>query len=152
MSRLQCLTSRRSSPGTSPRHGQRGHLWSSWVNRVPASPSSPRSWQLSRFGCGYSEPARLPVVLLDGFDELVQAAAVNRYDYLEQVRDFQHRQAQIGHPVVVIVTSRTVVADQARFPASSLALQLQPFTEPQVRQWLEIWGRRNSSLLAGRDL
>jgi hypothetical protein len=30
-------------------------------------------------------------VLLDGFDELVQAAAVNRYDYLEQVRDFQHR-------------------------------------------------------------
>jgi hypothetical protein len=94
----------------------------------------------------------LPVVLLDGFDELVQAAAVNRYDYLEQVRDFQHRQAQIGHPVVVIVTSRTVVADQARFPASSLALQLQPFTEPQVRQWLEIWGRRNSSLLAGRDL
>jgi hypothetical protein len=94
----------------------------------------------------------LPVVLLDGFDELVQAAAVNRYDYLEQVRDFQHRQAQIGHPVAVIVTSRTVVADQARFPAGSLALQLQPFTEPQVRHWLEIWARRNKPLLADRGL
>jgi hypothetical protein len=48
----------------------------------------------------------LPVVLLDGFDELIQATAVNRYDYLEQVREFQRRQAQAGHPVAVIVTSR----------------------------------------------
>ena len=94
----------------------------------------------------------LPVVLLDGFDELVQAAAVTRYDYLEQVRDFQRRQAQIGHPVAVIVTSRTVVADHARFPPGSLALQLRPFTEPQVRRWLEVWARRNASLLAGRGL
>lgn len=91
-------------------------------------------------------------MILDGFDELVQAAAVNRYDYLEQARDFQHRQAQIGHPVAVIVTSRTIAADHARFPAGSLALQLQPFTDPQVRQWLDIWGRRNATLMAGRNL
>ena len=94
----------------------------------------------------------LPVVLLDGFDELVQATAVNRYDYLEQVRDFQLRQAQVGHPVAVIVTSRTVVADLARFPVGSLALQLQPFTDDQVRRWLEIWDRHNASLLAVRGL
>lgn len=93
-----------------------------------------------------------PVVLLDGFDELVQAAAVNRYDYLEQVRDFQRAQAHIGHPVAVIVTSRTVVADHARFPAGTLALQLQPFTEAQIRRWLEIWARCNSSVLAARGL
>ena len=78
-----------------------------------------------------------PVVLLDGFDELVQASAVNRYDYLEQVRDFQRRQAQIGHPVAVIITSRTVVADHTRFPAGTLAMQLQPFTEEQVRRWVD---------------
>jgi hypothetical protein len=76
----------------------------------------------------------LPVVLLDGLDELIQATAVNRYDYLEQVRDFQLRQAQIGRPVAVIVTSRMVVADLVRFPRGSLALQLQPFTDDQVRQ------------------
>jgi hypothetical protein len=93
-----------------------------------------------------------PVVLLDGFDELVQASAVNRYDYLEQVRDFQRRQAQIGHPVAVIVTSRTVVADHARFPAGTLALQLQPFTDEQVRLWLDIWARSNSQVLAARGL
>jgi len=94
----------------------------------------------------------LPVVLLDGLDELIQATAVNRYDYLEQVRDFQSRQAQIGRSVVVIVTSRTVVADLVRFPQGSLALQLQPFTDDQVRRWLEIWDRHNSSILAARGL
>lgn len=94
----------------------------------------------------------LPVVLLDGFDELIQAAAVNRYDYLEQVRDFQRRQAQIGCPVSVIVTSRTVVADYVRFPAGTMALQLQPFSEAQVGRWLEIWAQHNSRALAQRGL
>ena len=94
----------------------------------------------------------LPVVLLDGFDELIQAAAVNRYDYLEQVSDFQRRQAQIGCPVSVIVTSRTVVADYVRFPAGTTALQLQPFTEAQVARWLDIWARHNIAALAQRGL
>ena len=94
----------------------------------------------------------LPVVLLDGFDELIQATAVNRYDYLEQVREFQARQAQVGHPVAVIVTTRTVVADQVRFPLGSVVLQLQPFNEDQVRYWLEVWDRHNASGLAARGL
>lgn len=99
-----------------------------------------------------SAAGALPVVLLDGFDELIQAAAVNRYDYLEQVRDFQRRQAQIGCPVSVIVTSRTVVADYVRFPVGTVALQLQPFTEAQVRHWLHIWARHNGAALAERGL
>lgn len=94
----------------------------------------------------------LPVVMFDGFDELLQAAGVNRYDYLEQVRDFQRRQLALDRPVVVIVTSRTVVADRVRYPAGSIALQLQPFTDDQVRQWLEVWGRHNAELLRARGL
>lgn len=93
-----------------------------------------------------------PVVLLDGFDELVQATAINRYDYLEQVRDFQHVQAQIGHPVVVIVTSRTIMADHARFPVGSLALQIQPFSDEQVERWLTIWSSANEAALTQRGL
>ena len=94
----------------------------------------------------------LPVVLLDGFDELVQAASLNRYDYLEQVCDFQRRQAQIGRPVAVIVTSRTVVADYVRFPVASIVLQLQPFDEAQIRRWLDVWARSNTTVLADRGL
>jgi hypothetical protein len=97
-------------------------------------------------------PGALPVVLLDGLDELIQATAVNRYDYLEQVRDFQLRQARAGRPVAVVVTSRTVVADLVRFPRGSLAVQLQPFTDDQVRRWLTVWDRHNASILAARGL
>lgn len=93
-----------------------------------------------------------PVVLLDGFDELVQATAINRYDYLEQVRDFQQRQAQIGHPVAVIVTTRTIMADHARFPTGSLALQIQPFTDEQVGRWVMIWNSFNEAGLTERGL
>ncbi|MEV0612296.1 hypothetical protein AB0I81_03160 [Nonomuraea sp. NPDC050404] len=93
----------------------------------------------------------MPVILLDGFDELVQGA-IGRFDYLERVREFQAREAGLGRPVAVIVTGRTVVADRVRFPAGLLALQLQPFEEDQVRQWLDIWDQANRALLARRDL
>jgi hypothetical protein len=93
----------------------------------------------------------LPVVMLDGFDELLQAANANRYDYLEQVQEFQREQAALGHPVAVIVTSRTVVADRVRFPDGVLAMELQPFEKEQVRTWLEIWGQTNKAGLARRN-
>ncbi|MEV4068438.1 NACHT domain-containing protein [Nonomuraea fuscirosea] len=93
----------------------------------------------------------MPVILLDGFDELVQGE-LSRYDYLERLREFQAREAAQGRPVAVIVTGRTVVADRVRFPAGLLALQLQPFGDDQVRQWLDIWDQANRALLARRDL
>ncbi|MCF6471377.1 hypothetical protein FAF44_23720 [Nonomuraea sp. MG754425] len=93
----------------------------------------------------------MPVILLDGFDELVQGGQ-NHYDYLERVRAFQASEAELGRPVAVIVTSRTVVADRVRFPDGLLALELQPFDDDQVRQWLDIWDQANRALLARRDL
>ncbi|WP_336216708.1 NACHT domain-containing protein [Nonomuraea sp. LPB2021202275-12-8] len=93
----------------------------------------------------------LPVVMLDGFDELIQAVGAARYDYLEQIREFQIGQYRAGRPVAVIVTGRTVVADQVRFPEGVLALQLQPFEEDQVRRWLDIWDQTNRAVLARHD-
>lgn len=90
----------------------------------------------------------LPVVLLDGLDELVQAAESDRYDYVEQVRAFQRRQAGLGRPVAVLVTCRTVVADRVRFPHGVLAVQLRPFDDDQVRAWLDVWARANRAPLA----
>ena len=37
-----------------------------------------------------------PVILLDGFDELLQASGTSRADYLEQVQDFQRSEAARG--------------------------------------------------------
>ncbi|WP_327103923.1 NACHT domain-containing protein [Nonomuraea glycinis] len=93
----------------------------------------------------------LPVIMLDGFDELIQAAHASRYDYLEQIQEFQLGQYRAGRPVAVIVTGRTVVADQVRFPEGVLALQLRPFEEDQVRRWLDIWDQTNRAVLARHD-
>ena len=94
----------------------------------------------------------LPVVLLDGFDELLQATGVNRSDYLEHVAEFQRREYELGRPVAAIVTSRTVVADRARFPQGSVALKLEPFDETQVATWLDVWNKVNAAGFAAREV
>jgi hypothetical protein len=96
--------------------------------------------------------AALPVVILDGFDELLQATGMNRADYLDQIRQFQQRERELDRPVAVLVTSRTVVADRARFPTDTVVLRLDPFGDTQVRRWLDVWNALNAAGLAGRGL
>ncbi|WP_433361129.1 NACHT domain-containing protein [Actinoplanes sp. CA-142083] len=96
--------------------------------------------------------AALPVVILDGFDELLQATGMNRADYLELIKQFQQREEELDRPVAVLVTSRTVVADRARFPDGTVVLRLEPFDEPRVRAWVGIWNAHNAASLTGRDL
>ncbi|MCA2216080.1 NACHT domain-containing protein [Jidongwangia harbinensis] len=86
-----------------------------------------------------SAAGAMPVVLLDGFDELLQATGVHQSDYLRRVAAFQSREAVQGRPVAVIVTSRVAVADRARLPPDGLAVRLDPFDRFQVRQWLDTW-------------
>src|SRR5439155_2827661 len=78
----------------------------------------------------------LPVVLLDGFDELLQAVGVSQTDYLDKVARFQQREADQGRPVAVVVTSRTAVADRARIPAGTVLLRLEPFRREQIERWV----------------
>lgn len=94
----------------------------------------------------------LPVVLLDGFDELLQATGASQSDYLEKVAEFQRREADQGRPVVVVVTSRTAVADRARSVWGMVAIRLEPFRDGQVRQWLQVWNDTNAAYLTGRGL
>jgi hypothetical protein len=81
----------------------------------------------------------MPVVLLDGFDELLQATGLHQSDYLQRVAAFQDREAVQGRPVAVIVTSRVAVADRARLPAGSLAVRLEAFDRERVDRWLRTW-------------
>lgn len=100
-----------------------------------------------------SADGALPVVLLDGFDELLQATGIGQTDYLEQIVRFQEREADQGRPVAVIITSRTAVADRARLPGcGAVAVRLEPFSEEQIRRWLAIWNASNAAYLASRRL
>ncbi|WAZ18993.1 ATP-binding protein [Streptomyces cinnabarinus] len=94
----------------------------------------------------------LPVVLLDGFDELLQATGLNQSDYLEQVAAFQRREAGFGRPLAVLVTSRTAVADRARLTSRGIAVRLEDFSPAQTRQWLQLWNGKNAGHFAQRGL
>jgi hypothetical protein len=94
----------------------------------------------------------LPVVSLDGFDELLQATGVSQTDYLAKVATFQCREKEQGRPVAVIVTSRTSVADRARAPEDMLALRLEPFDPDRVMTWLNTWNATNAGHFAARGL
>ncbi|SCL23016.1 NACHT domain-containing protein [Micromonospora inyonensis] len=85
----------------------------------------------------------LPVVLLDGFDELLQATGVTQTDYLLRVAAFQRREADQGRPVAVLVTSRTSVADRAKPPPGAVALRLEPFDRARVGRWVQVWNAVN---------
>ncbi|GGR33757.1 hypothetical protein GCM10010168_60000 [Actinoplanes ianthinogenes] len=94
----------------------------------------------------------MPVILLDGFDELLQAVGVSQTDYLMKVARFQRREADQGRPVAVVVTSRTAVADRARAPEETVALRLEPFDDERVAAWLDIWNRTNAANFAAARL
>ncbi|WP_157839224.1 NACHT domain-containing protein [Streptomyces flavidovirens] len=94
----------------------------------------------------------VPVLLFDGFDELLQATGVSQSDYLVRVARFQQREADQGRPVLALVTSRTAVADRARYPEGAVALRLEPFREQQVERWLDLWNRLNEPYLTAHGL
>ncbi|MFD9903450.1 NACHT domain-containing protein [Streptomyces sp. NPDC059063] len=97
-------------------------------------------------------PRALPVVLLDGFDELLQATGVHQSDYVQRVAAFQQREATHGRPLVVLVTSRTAVADRARLAPGGVAVRLEPFSDAQVTRWLELWNRQNTTYFRRHSL
>ncbi|GAA1621648.1 NACHT domain-containing protein [Actinoplanes couchii] len=94
----------------------------------------------------------LPVVILDGFDELLQAVGVTQTDYLLKVARFQEREAELRRPVAVLVTTRTAVADRARSPEGTVAIRLDPFDDVRVGTWLDIWNDLNAVNFAAQGL
>jgi hypothetical protein len=83
------------------------------------------------------------VLLIDGLDEYMQASGASESNYLRRVVEFQRIEKMTGHPVAVVVTSRTLVADLARIPEGCPVVKLDDFRPDQVRAWLDIWGRSN---------
>ncbi|RVU22911.1 hypothetical protein EOT10_20800 [Streptomyces antnestii] len=94
----------------------------------------------------------VPVLLLDGFDELLQTTGVHHNDFLVRVARFQEREAEQGRPLLALVTSRTSVADRARYPQGMVALRLEPFRAAQIQRWLAVWNDANAAGFAAQGL
>ncbi|PSL54505.1 hypothetical protein B0I31_10619 [Saccharothrix carnea] len=94
----------------------------------------------------------VPVVLLDGFDELLQATGTSKSDYLARIREFQQREVDQERAVIFVVTSRTAVANRARFAGPTKVLKLEPFGHDQVRRWLDVWNTANPRAVLAPDV
>ena len=88
------------------------------------------------------------VVLLDGLDELLQASSSDRSGYLQEIADFQDAEAAQERPLVVIVTSRIVVADRVDIPHGTVVVKLDTFTDEDIADWLSRWQDANSAAIA----
>ena len=84
----------------------------------------------------------LRVVVLDGLDELLQAAT-DRGGYLQELMEFQRREADQERPVIFVVTCRTVVADRIAIPPGSTVIKIEGFDDDQIANWLDIWNSIN---------
>ncbi len=100
-------------------------------------------WQLAE-----QSQDTIRIILLDGLDELLQASQDDRTGYLQDVMEFQQREAEQRRPVVVIVTSRTVVADRVDIPDETTIVKLDFFDEPDIAEWLDKWRRVNAQAIS----
>lgn len=100
------------------------------------------------------ESDRIPLVILDGLDELLQTGGMAKADYLATVAEFQRVEAVQERPVVVIVTSRTLVMSQASIPSGCTMIRIEPFDERRITGWVDAWNRSTaaSTLAPGRPL
>jgi hypothetical protein len=95
---------------------------------------------------------RPPLVVLDGYDELLQASGKVFGNYLKKVASFQHREHTQGRPVRVIVTSRVTLIDKADVPAGACVLRLEEFDEERQNKWIQIWNAVNQQYFHAHDV
>lgn len=88
------------------------------------------------------------VVFLDGLDELLQASSSSRPGYMQEVAEFQRREAAQRRPVAFVVTSRTLVADRVRLASDTTLLKLDEFSDEQISAWLDVWRAHNKEGIA----
>ena len=93
------------------------------------------------------------VVIMDGLDELLQLSPQEGLGrYLEWLANFQELEAELGHPVIVIATARTVVMDRIYVPSHTVVIKLEDFSSTQILSWLKAWNRQNSEYFASCGL
>nr|WP_185006872.1 ATP-binding protein [Crossiella cryophila] len=85
-----------------------------------------------------------PLIILDGYDELLQANGKVFADYLMHAARFQSREAMLGRPVRILITSRITLIDKATLPADTTVVRLLEFDRPRQELWAETWNTHNA--------
>lgn len=91
-------------------------------------------------------------IILDGYDELLQAKGDVFSGYLEKARTFQQDQKSMNRPVRIIITSRITLIDKARIPINSTILRLMEFDQKQRQTWINIWNTTNTQYFSNNSI
>lgn len=86
-----------------------------------------------------------PVVVLDGYDELLQASGQVLPSYITDTQRFQEQQNTQDCPIRIIITSRVTLIDKAAVPKGATILQLMEFDEEQQDRWTKKWNETNAA-------
>ncbi|WP_234401745.1 ATP-binding protein [Thermobifida halotolerans] len=86
----------------------------------------------------------LPVLVLDGIEDLDTRSRASRSALLAGLERFQRERADGPDPVAIVLTCRDSTAARLRFPVGSVAVRLEEFTNTQIATWLSIWNRVNA--------
>lgn len=112
-----------------------------------------RSLSAQGYGGFASQFSEKPLmIILDGYDELLQAKGDLFSGYLEKVRTFQQDQKSLNRPVRIIITSRVTLIDKARIPENSTILRLMEFDKYQRQAWINIWNSTNANYFADSNI
>lgn len=91
------------------------------------------------------------LIILDGYDELLQAKGDIFASYLDKAMRFQRDQKEMNRPVRIIVTSRITLIDKAIVPKNSTVLRLMEFNPIQRNEWIKIWNNTNRNYFISHD-
>ena len=114
------------------------------VSQIQAYTGGTTSWDKLR-----KELQNPPLVILDGYDELLQASGRVFRNYLMKVKAFQEREYGLERPVRILVTSRITLIDKAEIPAGTTIVRLEEFDKGKQQKWIDIWNSTNSNYFAG---
>ena len=86
-----------------------------------------------------------PIVILDGYDELLQTSGAVFRSYIMDAQRFQESEADQGRFLRLIITSRVTLIDKAAIPHGSTILRLLEFGHHQRECWMNIWNKANAA-------
>jgi hypothetical protein len=82
---------------------------------------------------------RIPVIIMDGFDELMQTSNRELNGYIDAIREFQEKAINSGVCARIILTSRITVMQDVSIPEGAKLIKLDSFDNKRMRLWIDKW-------------
>jgi energy-coupling factor transporter ATP-binding protein EcfA2 len=82
---------------------------------------------------------RTPVIIMDGFDELMQTSNRELNGYVDSIREFQEKAINSGVCVRIILTSRITVMQDVSIPEGTKIIKLDSFDTKRRDLWIRKW-------------